>query len=290
MRSHLHYGGRAFEMPMRRRRLALFSFLVLLSSALAGVSSATNPRDQSKRKRPYFVGNFERCDFSQWQTQGPSRSFTIIRAGAAEGKCAGALTVGAWALNGLVNARSDGAALYLRPAPYGRVGKTVWQHFSVKFAPGFRSTEGVWNWFGEWHNDRGYERFVGSRLKAEFPNLCWTIRTKNGRARLAMRIIGGDSTAPTMRWVNGPRLRIEHWYDFRVRAVWSPSAKVGRVDWWLDGKRLFSRHLSTLYTRPDGTVSSVHFVLDHYRLHANWESTILFDGVRLGPTISSVRY
>lgn len=189
-----------------------------------------------------------------------------------------------------MNTRSDGAALYLAQDSYGTNGKTVWQHFSVQFAPGFRATDGVWNWFAEWHNNHGFEQFIGPKMQWEFPNLCWTVRLTRGVPRIAMRIIGGASISPRTKWVNGPRLHTAHWYDFRVRSTWSPDPRTGRVDWWLDGKHVFGGRAATLYTRPDGSLSAVYFVLDNYRLHASWSSTIMFDGVRLGPTRASVKY
>jgi Polysaccharide lyase len=263
---------------MRRRLIALVSVSLMLSF-VAGASAWPRPHQETKRRTPYFVGNFNTCDFSQWRTQGPAASFKIVDGPKTEGACAAALTVGPWASPGLGESRADGAALYLSPAAYGTVGRTVWQHFSVRFTPGFRATVGEWNWFIEWHG-----------FHLDYGNLCWTIRNLNGVSRIAMRIIGGSLKRPRTIWVNGPRLRTGHWYDFRVRAVWSPYPKQGLVQWWLDGSRMYSRHIPTLYTLPDGSVSRVYFVVDNYRLHAAWDSTILVDGVRLGPTRSSVHY
>jgi hypothetical protein len=90
--------------------------------------------------------------------------------------------------------------------------------------------------------------------------------------------------------VNGPRLRTGRWYEFLAHTVWSPDPSQGYVEWWLDGKRLYSHDVATLYTRPDGSLSTVYFIPDHYRLHASWNSTIYFDGTRLVPTRSSVGY
>lgn len=220
--------------------------------------------------------------------QGPQASFELIRRPRVEGACAASITIGSWAVGGLANPEADGAALYLDPAPYGTVGHTVWQHFSVRFRRGFRPTPGEWNFIAQWHDDKGWQRFAGHPF--EYSNLCWMVRTVNGVPRIGMRIIGGLSTAPRTVRVNGPRLRTEHWYDFLVRTVWSPDTDSGSVEWWLDGKRLYSRHTPTLYTRPDGTLSIVYWVQDNYRLHADWNATILYDGTRLGPTRSSVRY
>jgi hypothetical protein len=266
-----------------------FVFLVLVLGLVAGASAGHNPTRKPKGRAPYFVGDFNTCDFSQWHTQGAQASFKIIRRLSAEGKCAAAITVGPWALGGMVNTDADGAALWLEPAAYGTVGHTVWEHFSVRFGSGFRATSGEWNFIAQWHDDTGWQNFPNA-IDFEYANLCWMIRTVNGVPRVGMRIIGGLSTSPRTVRVNGPRLRTGHWYDFLVRTIWSPDAGTGFVGWWLDGVRLYSRHTPTLYTRPDGTVSTVYWVQDNYRRHASWNATILYDGTRLGPTRSSVRY
>jgi hypothetical protein len=273
---------------MRRRPITVTALLLMLG-LIAGASAAEKPlRKPPKHQAPFFVGNFNTCDFSQWHTQGPEASFKIVREPKIEGRCAAALTIGPWAAGGLGDAKADGAALWLTNAPYGTFGKTVWQHFSVRFARGFRATEGNWNLFIEWHNDGGWAKF--SNISFEYANLCWMIRNRNGAVRLSMRIVGGLSTSPRTIFVDGPRLRTDHWYDLRVRTVWSPDPKKGMVEWWLDGKRLYSHHAATLYTRPDGNVSSVYLIEDHYRRHADTSTTIFFDGTRLGPTRASVRY
>jgi Polysaccharide lyase len=270
------------------RRLILFVFLALMLGFVAGASAGQNPTRKPKSQRPYFVGTFNTCDFSQWHTQGLNPSFRIIRSPKVEGPCAAALTVGPWAINGVPNGTpSDGAALWLDPASYGTAGYTVWQHFSVQFPAGFRATPREWNWFAVWHNDKGFQKFAGLK---EYGNLCWTVRKRHGVTRIAMRIMGGPSATPRTVWVTGGRLRTAHWYDFRVRTIWSPDPTIGVVQWWLDGKRIYSRHIATLYRRPDGSLSTVYFLLSNYRMHADWDASILFDGTRLGPTRSSIRY
>lgn len=270
------------------RRLILFVFVLLTLGFVSGASAGQEITRKPEGRGPYFIGNFNTCNFSKWHTQGPKAAFKIIRTPKVEGPCAAALTVGPWAINGVPNqTASDGAALWLDPAPYGTLGKTVWQHFSVEFQRGFRATPGYWNWFAEWHNDHGFQKFSGLK---EYGNLCWTAWNVNGTTRIAMRTMGGSSAAPRTIWVSGGRLRTGHWYDFRVRTIWSPNPKTGLVEWWLDGKRLFSGHTATLYTRPDGSLSTVYFVLNNYRMHADWNASIFFDGARLGPTRPSVRY
>jgi hypothetical protein len=272
-----------------RRRLIPFISLAMMLGLIAGAAAAQKPSRKPKRHAAYFVGNFNACDFSQWNTQGPSGAFKIVRTPRVEGPCAAGITIGPWAVRGMVNPEADGAALWLKPAPYGTVGHVVWQHFSVQFGSGFRATPGEWNFIAQWHDDTGWQKFP-KEVPFEYANLSWMIRTVNGVPRIGMRIMGGLSTAPRTVRVNGPRLQIGHWYNFLVRTVWSPKPASGFVQWWLDGKRLFSRHTPTLYTRPDGSVSTVYFVEANYRRHANWNATIFYDGTRLGPTRSSVRY
>jgi hypothetical protein len=50
------------------------------------------------------------------------------------------------------------------------------------------------------------------------------------------------------------------------------------------------RHTTTLYTRPDGSLSTVYFVAANNRMHADWNASILFDDFRLGFTLNSVLY
>ena len=274
------------------RLVMAFVFLALMLGSVAGASAGQEPTGVTKGRAPYFVGNFNTCDFSQWQgLQGPRAAFKIVQRPKVEGPCAAAITVGPWALNGLLNPQADGATWYQKPTSYGTNGHAVWQHFSVRFGRGFRATRGEWNFIADWHNDTDWQKFP--QIEFEYSNLCWLVRTHprvTGPPRIGMRVIGGLATAPRTVHVNGPRLRTGHWYDFLVRTVWSPDPKKGYVEWWLDGKRLYSHHVATLYTRPDGTVSTAYFLEVHYRLHASWESTIYYDGTRLGPTRASVRY
>lgn len=273
-------------MPARTRvTLVALSALAIVTAAL--VPAAFGSGDLAK---PYFIGNFDTCDFSQWKMQGPAAAFHISRRPRTEGRCAAVVSVGPAASDGLGNSQSDGAAFWTDLADYGTSGHSIWQHFSVLFMPNFKPTAGEWNWFAEWHNDPGYQPFVGHGITWELPNLCWSVVDRNGPSRVSMRIMGGQSAAPQTKWVYGPELRTGHWYDFVVRSVWSEDPKAGRVTWWLDGRKLYDGAFPTLYTRPDGSVSRVYFIEDYYRLHADWTSSVAFDGTVIGPTRGSVRY
>jgi hypothetical protein len=275
-----------------RARLIFVACVALAATAVATVSANARPSALTTHAtaKPYFVGNFDTCDFSQWKQQGPTAAFRISRSPRTEGRCAAVVSVGPAAFGGLVNTSSDGVALWTDLADYGTSGRQVWQHFSVMFMPDFKPTDGAWNWFAEWHNDQGFQQFVGKGLSWEMPNLCWSIVNYDSKARISMRIMGGQSSAPQTKWVAGPQFKTSHWYDFVVHSVWSPDAKTGHVDWWLDGRKLYGGAFPTLYTRPDGSVSRVYFVEDYYRLHADWTSSVAFDGTVIGPSRGSVKY
>lgn len=276
------------------RTVITTGFVVLLGAINVSASAAyVSFRHGSKPKRqpkPYVVGNFDTCDFSQWQDmQGPEASFKIVRSPKVEGQCAAAITVGPWASSGLVNPDADGAALRFDSAPYGTAGHTMWLHFSALLGTGYRATPGDWNYIAQWHNDKGWQQF-GSQIPFEYSNLCWMVQAQNGQSRIEMRIVGGLSVRQRTIRVIGPRIVTNHWYDFLAKVTWSPDSDKGKVTWWLDGKRLYSKHVPTLFTRPDGSISTVYFIEDNYRRHASWDSTIYYDGTRIGRSRAAVKY
>jgi hypothetical protein len=261
----------------------------ICDASAAYVPSAPTSKPKSKPS-PYVVGDFDTCDFSQWEdAQGPEASFKIVRSPRVEGECAAAITVGPWAASGLVNPNADGAALRFDSAPYGTEGHTLWLHFSALLGAGYRATPGDWNYIAQWHNDKGWQKF-GAQIPFEYSNLCWMVRAQGSQSRIEMRIVGGSSVRPRTIRVMGPRIRTNHWYDFRAKVTWSSDSSKGKVTWWLDGKRLYAKHVPTLFTRPDGSISTVYFIEDNYRRHASWDSTIYYDGTRIGPSRASVKY
>src|SRR5438128_1748349 len=60
------------HMPIRAR-LPLMAFV---AAALAVVFTVTASGSATAAK-PYFVGNFDTCNFSQWNLQGPTAAFHI---------------------------------------------------------------------------------------------------------------------------------------------------------------------------------------------------------------------
>ncbi len=255
-------------------------------AALAALAQSSHDAGRAAAGR-IFSADFDSCGYQGWQLAGAASSFQIARSPTVEGTCSSMIVLGPDSAN-QINAGSDGALMWLSPR-YGVSGQQLWQRFFVYFPPDFRATPGDWNWFAEWHNDGGYRPFVERReITWEYANLSWTVR--NLRVpRIALRVLGGPSASPKRIWSNAQtRLKLGHWYDILVHVVWSPDPAVGRVDWWLDGKRLLSITTPTLYTRPDGSVSSAAAELGYYRLHADYPARVFYDEALLGTIAASV--
>jgi hypothetical protein len=161
-------------------------------------------------------------------------------------------------------------------------------------AGAYRPTSGEWNWLHEAHNDTGYLRFYrAGEIPEEYPELAMGVGNWAGSPPvLFLRVWGGkDTSVGSATYVyNHARLKYNHWYDVLLHARWSPDPSVGFMEWWLDGKRLFSRHVADLWQRPDGSYDHLSFELNNYRLHANWNSTVYYSKTRIGPTQASTGF
>lgn len=201
------------------------------------------------------------------------------------------------------SAGSDRVDLYNGLAPYmGQEGQETWEHVRLMFPSGrepYLAAPGDWNWLLQHHNDGNYKKFVTAhQIKWEYPELVWGM---NARAKLPggqpgpelfMRVWGGNDLrqgTPTTVYA-GAALQHDHWYDMLVHAVWSHDRQAGLVEWWLDGKLLYSQHVANLWQRPDGSIDHVNFEFSNYRIHANWNSTVYYSRVKIGPTKASVSF
>jgi Polysaccharide lyase len=192
---------------------------------------------------------------------------------------------------------ADGDWTYLYNAfsrNFGIDGKADWIHFAVMFPGGgaYRNTRGEWNILFEAHPDSGYLTFPSA---CEVAELTLTVIQYDGDRfpYLAFRVLGGDDACPlrASHWIyRKTPLRRNHWYDVLIHAVWSPDSKVGRVQWWLDGRLMYSAHVADLWQRPNGSVDHPEFELNNYREHASWPSTVYYGQALLGPTRRSVAF
>ena len=117
--------------------------------------------------------------------------------------------------------------------------------------------------------------------------------TRRGGAnpRFRLHLVGGvqstSNCVPSRRNIDGPRIRLGHWYSVLEHVVFSPSRK-GLVQIWIDGRKMASVHFPTVYQHPNGSVGQYYFGFGYYRLRSSWDATVLFDNVAEGPTKASV--
>jgi hypothetical protein len=197
---------------------------------------------------------------------------------------------------------ADRVDLWNVAKPYmGQEGQENWEHFRMLFpskGDAYKPSIGEWNWLAQHHNDDGYIPFQKAGVvRSEISELVWGVDTRasgvNGQqdTQLFMVIRGGDDrTDAEKRVYVRETLRLDHWYDMLVHVVWSHNAQRGMVEWWLDGRLLFSDHIADLWQRPDGRIDHVNFEFSNYRIHTEWPSSVYYSKVKLGLTRESVSF
>jgi hypothetical protein len=244
------------------------------------------------RTRPYWIGDFETGNLSQWKfvdDGGGHGRVAVVRAPIRQGRYAVALTATS-AAHAVGTPNGNSVFLYNDFShKRGVSGTSAWYSWFVYFPAGVRYPPGL---FTEWHNDTAPLAAwpdCNGGSHGEYANLAFNIRYRGeDPPHIRLRVMGGRSCSPDQLWILGPVLRTNHWYRFLVHIVWSPSPASGRVGWWVDGRKIFNRKLSTLYTRPDGTISRTKFMLGNYRVATPYPTTYYFDDVVMGPTKTSV--
>jgi hypothetical protein len=275
-----------------------------------------------------WCGGFETGNFSEWDgfdgaPSGPTGTstggdhFSLVDAPVIEGNRAFRATVDPGAVtDGEVGQRS---LLSLWPSEDPRAGKTrayqgseQWYRSAVYFPPDFQPAPSTsFNWLVEWHN------WPSTACCA---NLGFTVVTnqedggRSGGARLSLRLLGGGSASTPipdgfnagagsgayntqMRWVRGPEIARGHWYDLLVHVKWS-TGNDGLVEWWLDGTRMVSTSMPTLFYYADNdeydSVSTpgpgqTYFMEGYYRPSGYlFQAVVYHDAARIGPTLASV--
>ena len=160
----------------------------------------------------------------------------------------------------------------------------------------FQPTTGEWNWFLEFHNDsnpvpscsREYGN-IAFDVKTDDPVQTGVVGTQN--VRIAVRVMGGDTCAPNVIWIDGPPLQQDHWYEILLHIKWDPNN--GIFEWYLDNfnSPYYSNlNIPTLYSRPSGYVnpSYTSLTLGNYRWHAPWNSTIYLGPLAVGSSQSAL--
>jgi hypothetical protein len=171
----------------------------------------------------------------------------------------------------------------------------TWYRVRMLFPSGsYVPTRGQWNWLVEWHDDNRTASFPGAYSIAL--GVYTDYRGRKGspgrNPRLALRLMGGRARSPRVRTVELPpgSLLYDHWYDLTFHIVWSADRRVGRVEWWCDGRLELRTRFPTLYTLPSGLHSYNAFGVYNYRLRAPWRSEVRVADAAVGPDGPSVGF
>jgi hypothetical protein len=243
--------------------------------------ASTLQRRAARAGRLFWSGGFERGNLSLWpRTEGD------VQVVGFDSRYVAKVTT-----TNSPDSSVGGDASYLETdsytLPWEMNGSNSWYRLQLylpsgQFAPAASSAG--WDMFMEWHNSPGcdwadckeYSPYVGIDARG---------------THLLLRWVGGASTDPIFTRVIDPRrLLYDHWYDIVVHAVLSPKPDAGYVAWWVDHRRIDGRHLATLFTRPDGSVSSVELEVGHYRSTEASVDVNYIGGILVGSTASSIRF
>lgn len=233
----------------------------------------------------FFTGDFETGDLSQWGYLGDAHGATLVRRPTFSSSSRFALRC---QTTDVPDSSVSGDACIVQPnsddLPWANDGGDAWFRAQVLFPSGRHaaypgmftlSPPGGWNVIMQWHN---------SPCEACPPSyLSPTVsvgRDARGRPALRFRMVGGNAAQPTYTYAMHPTpLRRDRWYDVVVHIRWSPDPGRGLAEWFVDGRRLLSKPLATLFRLPDGSISRTTFGVGHYRLTVPWTDTVYIDGV-----------
>jgi hypothetical protein len=181
---------------------------------------------------------------------------------------------------------------------HGSNGTSVWVHMRLYFPRNFQPTgytagqkNSEWNWLTEFHEAAGWATACASGNPASIALGILNSRRATRNPRFHLQLIGGvqskSNCKPKQRRIDGPRVRLGHWYTLLVHARFSPTQS-GLVQLWLDGRLIVNVHFPTVVQHPDGSVGNYYYAFGYYRLPASWDATVLYDDVAEGPTRASI--
>jgi hypothetical protein len=280
------------------------------------------PPPQPRTEFPIWRGGFETGDFSQWKQldgnlEDKSRYFGLVTNPVAEGRYAFRSTVDA----GAVGKGESGQRAMLLLFPSNNASQNAtgayeggerWYRTQMYFPADFKAApNNTWNWVLQWHN------------WPDGPccsNISVSVDTTKGGEKLSLRVMGGGdqahpvenndiiterNPAGTLEWfVGDPALQREHWYDSVVHIKWSADPSKGLAEWWLDGKKIMSKTLPTLYWYADNNKNTpgatpgpgqAYYMEGYYRPAKlpdgsvdTSSASVYFDGAQMGPTPASI--
>ena len=294
----------------RRCRLALPTLCVALATALSTAGS-TASAEGSSQAHPWWARSFEApeelpaaypfCCGSYWDTLLLSKtsSGSIVKDPRRQTNHVFA------AHTGPNDGRDFADWSFLTQdatVSQGHEGTSVWVRVRMYFPRGFKPTgytagesNSEWNWLMTFHETKGWANQCGGEDPSTVALGILNKRQRRNRRpnpRFRLHLVGGAQSSsnciPQLRRIDGPKLRLGHWYSVVEHVVFSPSDS-GLVEIWIDGRRMTRVRFPTMYRHPNGSLGDYYFCFGYYRRRAAWDATVLFDDVAEGPTRASVR-
>jgi hypothetical protein len=285
----------------------------MLVACTAAVALAGTGKGHPSQPRALWSGNYESGDFSQWEQLDGSvggDDFRLVKRPVTQGRYAFRSRVDSGSVVPGEAGQRSMVLLFPENVPSENVtgayeGSERWYRNYIYFPRHFRpSPDTAWNWLVQWHN---------------WPNgpccsnLALTVDTTDGGERLSLRVMGGgDAQHPVENndiiteenpaghldmFVGDQRLRRGHWYESVTHVNWSADPGKGAVQWWLDGRRIVSKRMSTLYWYDDNNPNfagatpgpgQAYYMEGYYRPSVlpsgatdRSSATVLFDGAKI---------
>jgi Polysaccharide lyase len=288
--------------------------------------SQPGPFDGSTTESPLWRGGLETGSFSEWaQLDGNlaerDRYFGVVTSPVVDGRYAFRSTLDANARGSGESGQRSMVLLFPNNVPSNNKsgayeGGERWYRTHFYFPADFHpSPDSTWNWIVQWHN------------WPDGPccsNLAISADSSGGGERVSLRVMGGaDAAHPIenndviternpagfLEWfVGDPVLKRDHWYDSVVHVKWSADPSKGFVEWWLDGHRIVSKAMPTLFWYADNNRNyagatpgpgQAYYMEGYYRPNTlpnnaaggpvdTSTATVYFDGAQMGPTPGSV--
>lgn len=286
-----------------RRLIAIGAGLALFAAGIASCSTNGHPaRDGAQQTRshvsaPYFVGDFETGDLTQWPYLGDAG---LSRTPPGSEVVSSPVPPGnSHALKAYTELGASAAYVEQNDfqLPWEVIGANTWHRMRILLPSGTNpafpgkftvNKPGGWNIFVEWHNRTdaasGWPNVPDSYLSPYIG----IHNNGKGTPRFVFRTAGGTPRNPVLKEFYHPSAyQPDRWYDMLVHFIVSDDPSVGFFEWYVDGRLIVSGHAPTGYRLADGS-SGALFEVGHYRAFTTTPDTVYIASVMAGPTRASV--
>lgn len=154
-------------------------------------------------------------------------------------------------------------------------GSEIWENVKIMFPTAWNpGTTGNYGWVYQHHNGAVSVNGVGIVLG---------IREVTS-PHFFLRVPGGNvASPPTVSTYNGPVVQENHWYTIELHIKWSTGSD-GFCNFYMDNSLVYSTGPRPTLGYSGTTVDNPNYELSNYHLAVAQNSTIYFDGPKIGTT------